>query len=300
MSLFKKSVYTVLSSLLFFGLATPLTYAEGTAATVGLTYQKYSDLTPQQQSQVIKSTPNEEIVQEHVSYILVYAPCSSNKAIGVLPNTGDTLTTVTVAIVGISAVILSGYLVYRNKKSGTVLIVILASTSLLNTEASISADANRHFGDTVYQTSSIGTTFTYDPEQKVEGLCYVGYIVSQNKQDETTTTQLTDEATTTTTATLTTTVSAITTIEHESSDTTTSLVTDTSTAYLPGPYPPEKLIEFLKNKTLSEAEEYIDLLRRLRQFSSIEQVNYFREAIGLPPIVEETTVETTFTVEPNE
>lgn len=158
--------------------------------TVDLTYTAYSNLTNEQKADIQKGTPNEVPIQNKLHYILVYdkscevtspqkrtmsTPKAGSK---VLPKTGGATDGLVGLAVGLGLLSVSGYLIYKNKKSGKyVLIALLAAGSATTAVSAI--DVVRHLNDVVIKTTVKGISFTYTPEERVDDYCYVGYIMTQ-------------------------------------------------------------------------------------------------------------------------
>ncbi|MCD3433985.1 LPXTG cell wall anchor domain-containing protein [Streptococcus equi subsp. zooepidemicus] len=158
--------------------------------TVDLIYTAYSNLTNEQKADIQKGTPNEVPIQNKLHYILVYdkscevtspqkgtmsTPKAGSK---VLPKTGGVTDGMVGLAVGLGLLSVSGYLIYKNKKSGKYVLIALLVAGGATTAVS-AVDVVRHLNDIVTKTTVKGVSFTYTPEEKVDDYCYVGYIVTQ-------------------------------------------------------------------------------------------------------------------------
>lgn len=195
-----KRMFKILTTSTFIGLSlatTSIFAAEN--ATVDLTYKTFTQLTDEQKNQVRQGTPHETIIQGLVHYTLVYdkvnegsKPTSSSfdslefssvtqlaASKDVLPSTGDSANVVPVFI-GLGVLSVACWLVYRDKKIGTyLLIAVLVAGGLTTTVNGL--EAVRRIGDIVTKVVTTNTVFTYQPEQIVDGYQYVGYIVVQEE-----------------------------------------------------------------------------------------------------------------------
>ncbi|ASB96617.1 LPXTG cell wall anchor domain-containing protein [Streptococcus equi] len=158
--------------------------------TVDLTYTAYSNLTNEQKAGIQKGTPNEVPIQDKLHYVLVYdkscgvtaspkGMMSTPKANAkVLPKTGGAADGLVGLAVGLGLLSVSGYLIYKNRKSGSYVLIALLVAGGATTAVS-AVDVVRHLNDIVTKTTVKGVSFTYTPEEKVDDYCYVGYIVTQ-------------------------------------------------------------------------------------------------------------------------
>ncbi|EQB23823.1 membrane protein [Streptococcus equi subsp. zooepidemicus SzS31A1] len=158
--------------------------------TVDLTYTAYSNLTNEQKAGIQKGTPNEVPIQDKLHYVLVYdkscgvtaspkGMMSTPKANAkVLPKTGGAADGLVGLAVGLGLLSVSGYLIYKNRKSGSYVLIALLVAGGATTAVS-AVDVVRHLNDVVTKTTVKGVSFTYTPEEKVDDYCYVGYIVTQ-------------------------------------------------------------------------------------------------------------------------
>lgn len=161
-----------------------LTVAAATPSNVSLTYKAHSELTDAQKAQVNPGIPNEQIIQAQVDYVLVYDKESGSvtpvsKTGKALPSTGVDQS-ISTFVAGLGLLGLSGYLFFRHKKTRKYLIVLLAASGAGLTGFSAQAAA-RALGDVVSDTTTIGVTYTYSPEQIIGDYHYVGYIVEQKQ-----------------------------------------------------------------------------------------------------------------------
>lgn len=158
--------------------------------TVDLTYTAYSNLTNEQKAGIQKGTPNEVPIQDKLHYVLVYdKSCGvtaspkgmmSTPKVGskVLPKTGGATDGLVGLAVGLDLLSVSGYLIYKNKKSGKYVLIALLIAGGATTAVS-AVDVVRHLNDVVMKTTVKGISFTYTPEERVDDYCYVGYIMTQ-------------------------------------------------------------------------------------------------------------------------
>lgn len=158
--------------------------------TVDLTYTAYSNLTNEQKVGIQKGTPNEVPIQDKLHYVLVYdkscgvtaspkGMMSTPKANAkVLPKTGGAADGLVGLAVGLGLLSVSGYLIYKNKKSGKYVLIALLTAGSATTAVS-AIDVVRHLNDVVIKTTVKGISFTYTPEERVDDYCYVGYIMTQ-------------------------------------------------------------------------------------------------------------------------